>query len=218
MKGVLCWPPRLSGTTPGRANGCRTSIGGSSLKARHRGKQIPACERLLHKRRIAVRRRKMLAAIAADKGKGYAARDQGIGDAARRLAGEMGVEQRAVDGLAGDGVERIADIPGGADHSEARLLKHAGNIERDQELVLDHEDMRCRHRLGTFPRPEDRQAVSCDFRPAIKTVATVPGPAPASEGSRKGVASSATLQLMRREERFSIGCKSGRRHHKEVRE
>jgi hypothetical protein len=63
----------------------------SSLKARHRGKQIPAGERLLHKRRIAVRRRKMLAAIAADKGKGYAARDQGIGYAARRLAGEMGV-------------------------------------------------------------------------------------------------------------------------------
>jgi hypothetical protein len=118
----------------------------------------------------------MLAAIAADKGKGYAARDQSIGNAPRRLAGEMGVEQRAVDGLAGDGLERIADISCRTDHGEAGLLKHAGNVERDEELVLDHEDMRCRHRLGTFPRREDRQAVSCDFRQAIKTVATLPGP------------------------------------------
>src|SRR5262245_47167141 len=148
MKGVLWWPPRRSTTTPGRANGCGTSIG--ALKARHRGKQVPAGERLLHQRRIAVRRRKMLAAIAADKGEGYAARDQGIGNAARRLAGEMGVEQCAVDGLAGDGVERIADIPGWTDHGEARLLKHAGDVERDEELVFDHEDMRCRHGLAPF--------------------------------------------------------------------
>src|SRR5262245_17134682 len=97
-----------------------------------------------------MRRGEMLAAIAADKGKGYAARNQGIGDAARRLAGKMGVEQRTVDSLASDGVERIADVPCRADYGEACLLKHAGNIERDEELVFDHEDMRRRHALGTL--------------------------------------------------------------------
>ena len=96
-------------------------------------------------------RRKLLAAIAADKGEGYAARDQRIGDAARRLAAEMGVEQRAVDLLAFDRVKRITDIPGGADHDEPSLLQRAGNIEGDEELVLDHQDTRYRHRLVPFP-------------------------------------------------------------------
>lgn len=88
----------------------------SDLEARHRGKQVLAGEWLLHQRRIAVRRRQMFAAIAADKREGNTARDQRIGDAACGLAREVRIEERAVDRLTGEGLERIGNIPGWANH------------------------------------------------------------------------------------------------------
>ena len=92
-----------------------------------------------------MRRRQLLAAIAADKGEGNAACFQRVGDAADRLAGEMCIEQRAVHVLPLDGLKRVADRPGRTDHGEARLLEHAGDIEGDEELVFNDEDARCCH-------------------------------------------------------------------------
>ena len=39
-----------------------------------------------------------------------------------------------------DRLQRVPDRSGRADHGEARLLKHARDIEGDEELVFDHED------------------------------------------------------------------------------
>lgn len=101
----------------------------------------------------------MIAPGAADEGERDAARNERIGDAACRFAPEMGIEQRALHGFTGDGVERIGDIRGRADHGEARPLKHTGNIECDEELVFNHEDTRCCHsawRLSVEAKSGDR--------------------------------------------------------------
>ena len=113
---------------------------------------ISAGKRLLHQRRVPVRRRQLLTAIAADKREGNVARLQRIGNPSHRLAGKMGVEQRAMDVLPLDGVKRVADRAGRPDYGETRLLEHGGDIESDQELVLDDENARCCHRLGASRR------------------------------------------------------------------
>jgi hypothetical protein len=89
--------------------------------------------------------RQLLAPIAAHKGEGDAPRNQRIGDAAGRLAGQMSIEQRSVDNLTGNDFERITDICSGADHGQARLFENAGNIQRDKELVFNDENARCCH-------------------------------------------------------------------------
>jgi hypothetical protein len=105
-----------------------------------RCEEVFAGERLLHQKRATMRRRQLLAPVAADKGERDAARFQGVGDAGDRLSGKMGIEKRAMHLLAVDGLKRIAHTPGRANHDDARLLQHARNIEGYEEFVFDDED------------------------------------------------------------------------------
>ena len=57
--------------------------------------------------------------------------------------------------LTGDGLERVADRAGGADHHEAGLFEHPGNVEGDEELILDHENPCCCH-LSRLPASPGR--------------------------------------------------------------
>ena len=83
-------------------------------------------------------RRQLLASVAAHECKRHAARNQCIGDAADRLAAEIGVEQGAVDVLAFQRGKRIANGRQRSDHHEPTLLQRPGNIEGDEKLVLHH--------------------------------------------------------------------------------
>src|SRR5262249_23209930 len=113
------------------------------------GKEVLAGERFFHQERAAMGGRKLLASIAADKREGNAARLERISNAGDRLAGKMGVEQRAVDHLAFERLKGVSDGAGRADHGDARLLQHPGDVESYEELVFNDEDaLRCHPSSG----------------------------------------------------------------------
>src|SRR4029079_7426818 len=119
--------------------------GFASLEMSDRGEEVSAGERLLNQNCSAMRRRKLLPPIAADKGEGDAARLKRIGDASDRLAGEMGIQERAVDHLPVDGQKGISHTAGRADHGDACLLEHARDVERDQKFVFNYQHALCCH-------------------------------------------------------------------------
>src|SRR6185436_1705331 len=119
--------------------------GFASLEMSDRGEEVSAGERLLNQNCSAMRRWKLLPPIAADKGEGDAARLKRIGDASDRLAGEMCIQERAVDHLPVDGQKGISHTAGRADHGDACLLEHARDVERDQKFVFNYQHALCCH-------------------------------------------------------------------------
>src|SRR4029078_7942619 len=73
--------------------------GFASLEMSDRGEEVSGGEKTLYNNCYAMRRRKLLPPIAADKGEGDAARLKRIGDASDRLAGEICIQESALDSL-----------------------------------------------------------------------------------------------------------------------
>ena len=103
-------------------------------------------------------RRQLLASVAADKGEGHVARQQSIGEAADRLTAEIGVEQSAIDPLVLKRLERVGNRGERPNHDKAALLQRAGDIERDEKLVLNDKDAfgcHCQRPVAVPPEPDD---------------------------------------------------------------
>jgi hypothetical protein len=91
-------------------------------------------------------RGKLVPPVTADKGKGHLPRQQGVGETANRLTAEIGVEQSAIDRFVLKRVERVGNRGQRPNHDEATSLKRAGDIERDEKLVLnDKNTFGCHH-------------------------------------------------------------------------
>jgi hypothetical protein len=136
-----------------------------------------------------VRRRQMFAAIAADEGERNAARNERIGNMADRFAAKMGIEKRSIHRFAGNSLERIADIRRRADHSQARLFKDPGNVEGNEELVLDNENARCCHSPWHLSLSDIRKQVHwiSGSRPTDRSIDGLNWEASASGTTQKGV-------------------------------
>ena len=113
-------------------------------------------------------RRQLLASVAAHEGEWHAARNQRIGDAADRLAAEIGVKQSAVDLLAFQRGKRIANGRQWSDHHEPTLLQRPGNIEGDEKLVLHYQNaFGVCHSSPALYAPVGRASLSCRLNPFI---------------------------------------------------
>src|SRR5262245_52000755 len=133
--------------------------------------------------------RELLAPIAADKGEGNAARLERIGNAGDRLAGKMGVEQSAVDHIAFERLERVADGGGRPYHGDACLVQHSGDVEGYEELVFNTEDALFCHpcsRLSAEAKTRVMLGGEVDLNWAVRS-SPFPPPGSGGQGTRSAV-------------------------------
>ena len=113
------------------------------LKSGYRRKKILVGKRLSNQRRRAVSSRQALWSVTADEGEAQPARYQRIGDAARRLPAEMGIQQRAPQRPSLDGGQSIFNRAHGACDGKARILERGHDIEGNEEFVFNDENGGC---------------------------------------------------------------------------
>ena len=112
----------------------RDELGGREGLGQHRG--------------AAMAGRQRLAPVSGGEDEGHAAGDERIGDGVDPAAGEIGVEHRRVDRLGGDEGERPRHRGDRTDDGAAGRLQARLGVEREERLVLDHEDAPARQVAG----------------------------------------------------------------------